>query len=250
MTETIPESPALPPGAEIIQPTRDDFTFDLVKKFAERLVEGTYDRLGPELGGNKIEAAENLRMKIRDSLRKKMPESKLLSKIYPTITREEEIEGYVGGIYHLIEEGQLLAIRQSGEIVSIIGIIDRGINWPDGRGTYEIGKIATLKEHEGKGFHKVLLKEAEQRIFSEHPDRPILTVTKNPKVMNNLKNTGWKEIPFDYGLGEADIDKSSTEYRVIEEIRKSINSFDPLTTQKWIRNKFSLFYLDPKSAQP
>jgi hypothetical protein len=242
-TTTIPE---LPPGIEIIQPTLGDFSPELIRRFAERLVEGTYSRLGPELGGNESEAVEYARMALRDSLGKIQPQSKLLSKIYPTITKKEEIQGYINGIKRLLKEKRLLAIRKDGKIASIIGIVNGRTKWPDGRDCYEIGKITTLPEYEGRGFYKILFNEAQKIVKEENQDSPIITVTKNPIIINSVKKSGWSEIPFDYGLNDPTVNKESLDYKVATDYRELINNFDPLYAKKWIRDGISIFYFDPK----
>ena len=246
----------LPPGVEIIVPTLDDIGPELREKFATRLVEGTYSRLGPELEeGNKSERIENVRMEIRDLLTtiSERFESyaerigKLQKRVYPTYTRQYHIRGNTKGIERLINEGRLLAIKKDGKVASIIGIQQSG-KWPDGRDYYEIKKASTLPEYSGQGFYTILVNEAEKRIREEHPDAPIKRGTKNPIVKKRLRAAGWTEVPFDYGLDDPNVDKESLEFKIAEAERKGIEEFDPLELKKWIRDRFSVFYYDPKQT--
>jgi len=250
------KSPELPPGVEIVVPTLDDIEPELRKEFAARLVEGTYSRLGPELEeGNKSEHTENVRMCVRDllgSVSKRFESQadrigKLQKKVYPTYTREDHIRGNTKGIEHLINEGKLLAIKKDGQVASIIGMRQGG-KWPDERDFYEISKASTLPEYSGQGFYTILVNEAERRIREEHPDAPIKRGTKNPIVKKRLRAAGWTEVPFDYGLDNPNVDKESLEFRIAEAERKEIEEFDPLELKKWIRDKFSVFYFDPKQT--
>lgn len=247
----------LPAGVEIIQPTLDDISPELRQQFAERLVEGTYSRLGPELDeGNKTETAENFRMTVRDLLgsmqQRVKSESELWQKArdraYPTNTVKDETEGYIKSIERMLEKGELLAIRKDGKVVSIIAIRDAYIKWPDGRDCFEIGKAATLSEECGQGLYKILANEAAKQLKEKHPDAPILRGTKNPRVKKHLLKAGWKEVPFDYGMDDPNVDKDSLDYKLAKSYRESIDSFSPLVTKKWIRDGYSIFYFDPKAT--
>ena len=287
----------LPPGAEVITPTLDDITPDLRRKFAERLVEGTYKRLGPELEeGNESEAVEIARMECRDVLRHTKGRAtctpdewerlkqvirtttnevddkdrdnteeverflqkeeadlseeewnKLMNLVYPTHTQQEEIEGYIKTIERGLENGNFFAIRaEDGNIAAIISAHDGFITWPDGRKCFEIGRAATLPEYGGRGFYKILTQRAQERISESDSGAPIMRGTKTEAVKTSLRKKGMKEVPFDLGLDPSKVDTESLEYKVAKSYRDRIDQFSPLVTKKWIRDGYSLFYVDPK----
>jgi len=244
-------SQELPPGVEIFKPTADDIQPDLVKRFAENLVQGTYNRLEPELDeGNRSEKVENFRMGVRDILGKVAPQSKMIQglkkKVYPTNTYQDEVNGYIKSITRLIKEGKMLALKKDGKVAAIVGI-QKSIKWPDGRDSYEICRASTLPEFGGQGFYKMLATEAENQIRQQNPEAPIVTGTKNPYAKKHLQQVGWTEIPFDYGLSyHQNVDKASLNYQIADKYRRSIENFDILVVKKWIRDKYSIFYFDPK----
>ncbi len=174
-----PESQTSELEVGIAQP--GDLTEQDISALAESLVTNTFDSLDVKW--------EKTRMGIKDAIQAVRSKAKIISKIadfvYPGYTRRDFIQGYQNRIRKLLANGELMIGKSNGRVVGIIGFY-RSMEW-EGREVYGTTKGTVLDEYRGKGYYTKIKNAAVQCLLENHPDCPIMTVTKNPAIIGHMR---------------------------------------------------------------
>lgn len=162
-----------------------DLTEEDIAVFAESLIEKTFDKL-------KV-PAEEIRMRIKDSIQvirnklgKAFPGSKSFANlVYPGYTRKYFIESNKYRIQNLLNSGGLMIGKSNGRVVGIIGFY----KCPDfeGREVYGTTKGTVLEEFRDKRFYSKIKNNVMEHLREAHPNSPIITITKDEKVIGHMK---------------------------------------------------------------
>ena len=209
-----------------------DLTEEDIADCAESLIEKTFDKLNVP--------AEEIRMRIKDSIQvirnklgKAFPGSKSFANlVYPGYTHKEFIEGYTNRIQNLLNSGELMIGKSNGRVVGIIGFY----KCPDfeGREVYGTTKGTVLKEFSGKGFYSKIKNAAMENLREAHPNSPIITITKNNKIIEHMKKyyPVTEEIPLD------------SEHPLSRNMKKDIGEPE---FSKMVREDNVILWYDPKN---
>ncbi|MFA6992157.1 MAG: GNAT family N-acetyltransferase, partial [Candidatus Gracilibacteria bacterium] len=164
---------------EIIKVKPEDLTEENLRLLAENLAEHTF------LPENII--AGSVRMRIKDALKpvgEKLDQfgattagriwQKLNSVIWGGYTKNEINTGIANRLRKMAEEGLLMGVKMDGKVVAVAGLKEHG-KMPDGRSLYEISKVSTLPQYQGRKLGTKVMDAAIADFFETFPGMPPYT---------------------------------------------------------------------------
>jgi GNAT superfamily N-acetyltransferase len=134
--------------------------------------------------------------------------------------------------WHILGEAD-----ESGKIVAIAGYKEHG-KMPDGRKIFEISKVSTLKEAQGKKLGTKVMDKTIEYLKQTYPNDMITTASMNPRVIQHFRNSGWEEAPWGDDSNELSLLLSGNEPDEDEPEWRS-------EWQKMRDNKYISFIYDP-----
>ncbi|MDP2624949.1 MAG: hypothetical protein Q8P27_02065 [Candidatus Peregrinibacteria bacterium] len=222
--------------------TLENITDYEMNLLSDTLVETTFDLLEVRGEEERMFLKDKIR-RTRERIRGTIPAlegivdswtKKVMDAVYPGYTRGDFVDGYRSTFRRLRDSGGLMIGRnEKGEIVGAIGMCEFG-EW-DGRTAYETTKGIVLPEHRGKGHYSRIKGAALAKILEEHPDSPVVTVSKNPKVIAQMERNypGTEIIPL------------GADHPLAAHHRKQIGEPE---TSKMIAKGNVVIYYDPRKA--
>lgn len=116
--------------------------------------------------------------------------------VSPTMPTNEDYERYRALYEELRDQGQLFSVRVDGKIVSAGGYCRRGEDPDTHRAVWEIVRVSTLKEYEGRKYGSRVMDASEQAILKRDPLAHVTIVSEDFAVKTWAENRGYDEIPL------------------------------------------------------